>query len=329
MPQIFIVLLLSNIFHLPTRASAETINLDLKKAMELAIKSSDELKVKTESIKASEADFKKAKGSRLPSLDLSTKLQRYTNQSTRSVWTHVGTNNTAVQVDVPIKKDYGFESSITLSQVIYTFGKISSAIQAASAGVNTTQLDRNNFENELRFSVTQSVLGTILANKSMSIFKESLNNAKANHSIFRKRFSRGRAPQSDSLRLQRDIESRKPNLEQAEENLGIAMSNLKMLTGIPFEKDLSLDNKWPIQKPIPDLNKARSMIKERSTGLKLARSNIDLKTELLNSKKSALFPDIAFFANSSLSGEDDQSDFSSDGSKLGLTTFALFLKQQV
>ena len=304
---------------MPSVVMGKTVKLDLPKAWDLAQKSSDELKSRMEAVKGAQADLRKAKGAFLPSVDLSTQYQKYINPSTTQVWANVN-STTSVQVDVPIKQDYGMEATATLTQVLYTFGKIASAIDAAQAGVSLTNLDQKNFENELRFSVTQGVLGTVLAMKTEKIFKESLKNARDNNSIFRKRFSRGRAPQSDSLRLERDIESRKPNLDQAEESLGKAMANIKMLTGIPYTTEVTVDPSWPKQRKLPSLGEARGMLVNRSTGLKVAQSNVALKEQLLESKKSALYPDLALFANTSYFGEDDEADFSTDDSIKSLST---------
>ena len=54
-----------------------------------------------------------------------------------------------------------------------------------------------------------------LGRKKVSIFEASLANVEANRASLKKRFARGRVPRFDNLKMESDIASRKPAIEEA------------------------------------------------------------------------------------------------------------------
>lgn len=300
---------------------AASTTLDLSKTIELTLQNSSELKEKQEVIREAKADMNKATSSRLPNADISIKYQSYINPSDTTSF-DLSTGSLQV-VTVPIKKDYGLESSLTITQTLWTFGKIQSAINASRQGLDLAQIGAQDLSNDLKYLAKKGFLGSVLSQKVKKIQEESLLNAQENNRLYTRRFQRGRAVQSNLLRLKRDIESRKPQVDKSEEDLQKSISYLQMLTGTPYHQKINIEQSWPKMNSIPSLEEARKRLLTQSTKLQLGRSNIKLNEDQIAVKKSALYPNLALFASMSAFGEDNEADFSSDQSIKQTSTIGL------
>ena len=300
---------------------AASTTLDLSKTIELTLQNSSELKEKQEVIREAKADMNKATSSRLPNADISIKYQSYINPSDTTSF-DLSTGSLQV-VTVPIKKDYGLESSLTITQTLWTFGKIQSAINASRQGLDLAQIGAQDLSNDLKYLAKKGFLGSVLSQKVKKIQEESLLNAQENNRLYTRRFQRGRAVQSNLLRLKRDIESRKPQVDKSEEDLQKSISYLQMLTGTPYHQKITIEQSWPKMNSIPSLEEARKRLLTQSTKLQLGRSNIKLNEDQIAVKKSALYPNLALFASMSAFGEDNEADFSSNQSIKQTSTIGL------
>ena len=304
-------------------ANTKSKKLSLDELKSIAVEQSPYLSVQKSAISETEAEVAVAKSAALPNVSLESRYSRYYNPTQTTVFTPNGL------VAADIKKKYGLESSLTVSQVVYTFGKIKGALAAAEAATRLSANSYANAEVELELNVAKAYYGVLLAENTESILQDSLNNARSNKKIFRRRFRSGRVPQGDLLRLERDIVSRKPNVDSALQQKQKSYQSLKMLVGVPYTSDLKLSGSLTPSGSLPPKNKAIDQLMKYSPSIKMASDYVKIQKEAYGIQRASRWPDIGAFASKAMSWEDNEIDFSTNQARNSFDVIGLSISMDI
>ena len=279
--------------------SGNTLDLSLEKAIEMSLKESEDMQIKQNEINRMEYRYDGALASVYPHLRADLKYDFNPKVPEISI---------AIDPSVPPQKvstmsKYDFSANLTLEQVIYNFGRVSTALKAADNARKISGLDKEAKQREVSYNTAVAYISVLLTEKSLEIAKGSYENAKLNQSLLEQRYSAGRIPKRENIKVAADIASRIPGLKSAESNLDLANRSLKTLTGLKEDDQIILTDSMSEYFPKYELDQAMSQMKEVEPTLKLLEKNLGLSDNIAVLQKSFYYPAIDGFATYGLYGQ--------------------------
>lgn len=140
-------------------------------------------------------------------------------------------------------------AGVTVTQPIYTFGKIGNAVKGVKSAIKMAEAGQEVTRREVRYSAADIYWTAKMTDKIVEISKQDLNSARAARKSLT---SAGRANRSNLVKIESDIATKEINLSNAEFNRDTAHRMLKILAGIDINEELNLTDEFP--ESFPDLN---------------------------------------------------------------------------
>lgn len=145
--------------------------------------------------------------------------------------------------------DSMFMAGVSVTQPIYTFGKIGNAVKSVKAAVKMAEAGQEMTLREVRYSAADIYWTAKMTDEIVEISRQDLNAARAARKSLT---SAGRANRSNLVKIESDIATKEINLSNAEFNRDTAHRMLKILAGIDMNEELNLTDEFP--KTFPDLD---------------------------------------------------------------------------
>ncbi len=262
-----------------SNAFGEDLILNEEKVIEL-------VNLRNEQVQISELDISKAK--------LQTKISISRLFPTFSVQVGIQKANGEGNM-FPNAYSWNKNARLTLSQPLYTFGKISSGIDLANSAYKISQHSKQLTISEITI-VSKKIYYSILYSKELvKIFKESYLNASRNRNALKSRVTFGRISQNDNLKMKADVAGRLPSLIDAKKNLVSSKLSLKNLLNIgPNSKLIISENLNSFSSK--DRNDWKGLNVDELASVKLLAESRQLSKISLKLAKSQLFPVLSSFA---------------------------------
>ena len=154
--------------------------------------------------------------------------------------------NLPASLDIP---DNMFMAGVSVTQPIYTFGKIGNAVKSVKAAVKMAESNQELTRRAVRYSAVDMYWTAKMTDEIVKISRADLNAARdARKSLT----SAGRANRSNLVKIESDIATKEINLSNAEFNRDTAHRMLKILAGIDMNETLNLTDEFPDE--FSDLN---------------------------------------------------------------------------
>ena len=149
-------------------------------------------------------------------------------------------------IDIP---DNMFMAGVSVTQPIYTFGKIGNAVRGVKSAIKMAQASHEITRREVKYSAVDMYWTAKMTDEIVKISRADLQEARdARRSLT----SAGRANRSNLVKIESDIATKEINLSNAEFNRDTAHRMLKILAGIDINEELNLTDEFPDE--FPDLN---------------------------------------------------------------------------
>ncbi|MEA3306861.1 MAG: TolC family protein [Elusimicrobiota bacterium] len=264
----------------------------LDDAIKMALTSSEDLQMVSNGKQIKSSDFLKAK------------RQKYPNLFTSFSWSKNLKYPGAMRMN-----DYSMEMGLTLTQKIFTFGKIAKSVEIAAKKADMSSLDEVSLKKEIIYLTKSAYFSIYLAKKIHKISYESLERARQNKAILEKRSSSGRASKYDNIKAASDIAGRIPSLNDAKANLNTIIHTFIILLGfddfnLASKVDISDDIFKEEYKPLDHLELLASLLTTHPSlkKLKLSVSASDDRIDMLG---ALYYPEINAFSSYSKRGYDN------------------------
>lgn len=279
-------------------AQAQGASLSLEEAKELSLKTSEDFQIKDNEILRRQAQVREAWGSIFPQIAAEARWQKYFKSP-------VFFGNT-----VPI--EYQFESGVSVQQVLWAFGRVGGALKAAKAGLKIGELDKTSARHDIIFQVSMAYYTALLAQDQLRISRQTLQNAKDNLAILDRKFSGGRAPQGDLVRLRSDVAVRTSQLMTAEAEYQEALLALAQMTELKDIENVKLTTDFKTD--FVTLNEAelQKKLEENQPKLALLKQQINYSEQVAKIQNAGSYPTLSAFGSYSYSGASDRSNIGSD-----------------
>jgi outer membrane protein len=127
-----------------------------------------------------------------------------------------------------------FDYNISVSQPLYTSGKVGTALRLASLESKGSGVDREQVEQQVRLQVIRAFYGLLLTQQQLKVAQETVHQREKHLEMARARFAGGVATQVDVLRSQVSVANARPELIRAESSVRQARAVLNNLLVRPM-----------------------------------------------------------------------------------------------
>lgn len=192
----------------------------------------------------------------------------------------------SVSVEIP---DNIFMAGVTITQPIYTFGKIGNAVKSVRSAIKMADASRDMTAREVRYAAADLYWTAKMTDEIVELTKQDLNNARA---AKKKLTAAGRANRSNLLKIESDIATKEINLSDAEFNRDTAHRMLKIMAGINMDETLTLTEEFPSE--FVELNAGEL---KSTPEWEILNEQINMYDRLARSKRAGAYPTLAATAS--------------------------------
>lgn len=230
---------------------AFAIELSLDDAIEKITSESHDLKKATANLNKAEASLDAANANRWFKLDGSASYMNMINIENPSESQKIELSPSMGGILAEILKDQSivfeipdniFQAGLTLTQPIYTFGKIGNAVKSVKSAVKMAEKSQELTKREVRYAAADLYWTAKMTDEIVRLAENDLKNARAAKN---KLTSAGRANRSNLLKIESDIATKEINVSDAHFDRDTAYRMLKILAGIDVDESLVLTDDFP------------------------------------------------------------------------------------
>ena len=205
--------------------------LSLDEAIQMAIIASEDIQKKSHEAEQRQLQYDEVIASLYPQLNGQLKWSHYPVVPERKMeFPALAPGMAPISIATPIKKDYELQASMTVAQIIWAFGKISGALELAEKALNMSQTEKEIIKNEISYGTKMAYFAVLMADETLKIRKRSYEDTLSNKRYLEKRFSNGRSPKGDVIKMEADLSVRKGSLKEAQLNRDLACKRVKVVT---------------------------------------------------------------------------------------------------
>lgn len=274
------------------------MDLSLADATSMIVSESHDIKKADANLKKAEASLDAANANRWFKLDGSmsymnlvnvedpTKQKSITLPPSMGGFISESLKDTAVTFDIP---DNIFQAGVSLTQPIYTFGKIGNAVKSVQSAIKMADASKEMTLREVKYASAQLYWTAKMTDEVLKLAKQDLANARAAKKSLT---SAGRANRSNLLKIESDIASKEINVSDAEFNRNTAHRMLKIMAGINVEEPLNLTDEFP--QKFEELNAGEL---KSTPQWEILAEQVKMYENMAKSKRANAYPTLAATAN--------------------------------
>lgn len=190
------------------------------------------------------------------------------------------------EISIP---DNIFMAGVTLTQPIYTFGKIGNAVDSVRSAIKMSETSKEMVLREVKYSAAELYWTAKLTDEIVKLAEKDLKSAQ---NARRNLASAGRASRGNLVKIESDIATKEINLSDAKFNQMTAYRMLKILSGINTEEELTLVTDFPNTFPDIDAGKLNNTLE-----WDLLNQQIRMYEKSAKSKRAGALPTLAATAS--------------------------------
>ncbi len=230
---------------------ANALDLSLENAVEKIVAESHDLKKADANLKKAEASLDAANANRwfniegtasymnLVNIEDPTKSKEITLPPSMGGLISDSLKNQSVTLSIP---DNIFTAGVSVTQPIYTFGKIGNAVKSVKSAIKMSESAKEMTNREVRYAAVDLYWTAKMTDEIVKLAQQDLKNAR----VAKKNLtSAGRANRSNLLKIESDIATKEINVSDAEFNRDVAHRMLKIMAGIDMYEELVLTDNFP------------------------------------------------------------------------------------
>nr|MBQ0091455.1 TolC family protein [Candidatus Enterousia merdequi] len=270
--------------------SAYSMDLSLQDAIDKIVAESNDLKTADANVKKAKAQLDSVNANRWMTIDGTVSYMNLidplhpTSSSGVNIPSDIGAilGETLPITDIP---DNIFSAGISVSQPIYTFGKIGNAVDALHDAIDMSKSAQELTLREVKYAAANLYWTAKMTDEIVKITKTNLDNAR---SARKKLTAAGRANRSNLIKIESDIASKEINLSDAEFNRDTAYRMLKIMAGINESEEVVLTDVFPDEFEKLDAKELKS-----NPEWDIYQKQINMYESNASSKRSGMLPTLA------------------------------------
>jgi len=211
-------------------AAAETV-ITVEKARELAIEHNRQFRTAQKEIDRARGEIISARAGALPKIDMDGRYTR--NIKVPEIFFE--------DVRIPIGLDNDFNFSLSMTQPLYSGGKVGSALKVAKIFEQYSEEKVEEVRADIIFGAESHFYDAILADEHLKVLQSSYEQLTYNLQVVEKYFDQGMISEYELLRARVEKLNLEPQLIAAESNVNISRKRLKSFIGLPLDDEIKLD----------------------------------------------------------------------------------------
>ncbi|MDD5575152.1 MAG: TolC family protein, partial [Candidatus Omnitrophica bacterium] len=257
------------------------LKIGLDETIKRALDTSEELQIKNSEVDKKQGAYREERSAMLPQI------------TAKSTWTH---NIEYPESSAAVIADDESDSVINVSQVLWSFGRLMYAVDSAKKAVDATRFDRDASEQEIIYIAKLSYYTSLLAKNTLLITEQSYANALENKKLLGERSYGGRSSRYEILRMNADVASRVPTVNESRTQFDAAMETLKKLIDADPNCEIALEGDFKEKYEEFNYDTLVAVMAEREPFLKSLDKTVESADATVKSKIAALFPTVSAFS---------------------------------
>ncbi len=143
-------------------------------------------------------------------------------------------------MQVPFGASENMSFSLSLQQVLFSWGKIYNAYRISDIGEKIAELALERKRQEVRYAIADAFYGILVLQEAVAVSSEDLKRLEDYEAVVRTRYRAGLVSQFELLRAQVQVANFKPSVIATENNLALAREGFKLLLGLPQTQEFTL-----------------------------------------------------------------------------------------
>lgn len=275
-------------FTLPVKAAE--VSLDIETTIAMSLSSAEDFKIQKNATRYTKQLYKEVRAEIFPQLSADIDYKRNTKHPE------------GAQVF-----DYQASAGATINQLIWAFGRVSSAIGAAKTAINADMFNESLTKRNIIYNAKYAYYMAVFTQENYNIASESYTTLLKNKALLEERSMHGRVTKKDNIRMAADIAARKPIVNNTKSELLNAKNTLKTITEMDEAREIILTENFPTTYPQINYTDLKQLLLQNEPALKAANETIKLQENLLSQYKAQLLPSIYAFASYAYKANQDNS----------------------
>jgi len=269
---------------------AEPLKLSLDDAIKMALKQNRSVQIADEKVVAARGKYVESRSGALPKLDFTSTYTRLAPVPGVTLPRAFGGGE--------IKMGYAdnYDLKLSLSQSIFSWGKVQNGTRAAGDQVKSSQEDSAKTRQETIASVTKAYYGVLVTQEFIRVSEEALARVQEQERVVRKRYEAGTVSKFDLLRTQVQVANTKPQVEKAHDGYEMTLLALKNLIGVPLDSPLELSGSLSYEPMTVDVKSATQTAVDKRPDLKSLAYQKKALEHTLSIAKAGLRPNLSLAA---------------------------------
>ncbi len=222
---------------------AQPVSLNLEKCIEQALKNNFELKMQQEQVNYAKAKKNEACSHRLPHLDFEASYLRFS----EVMEADISENFTGLPFQIPpttlrFGDEDNYSLKLSISQPIYTGGKISNSIKAGQQAVSAELSHTNRVKNELIYKVKEAYYNLLTAQQKKRVAELSRKVIQAHQDDLKNMHQQGLVPKNELLKADIKLAEVELMILKANNGIDLMRKSLLNLMGMDLNSDIVPDD---------------------------------------------------------------------------------------
>jgi len=279
-------------------AQENTINLDLDKAIQIALEKNTQIKVAELEVDKSEQKLREARSGLFPKIDASAQYQRFIEKPVIFLPAGSPFSPPGQPGILEIGSDNSYVGTVGASVPLFALG-LYDGTGISSKGVELSTENLKSMQVKTITDVKKAFLNVIIAREFKNVMQQSLQNALDNFENVKRLNKNEVLSNYDLLRAEVGVENLKPLAQQAEDNYELAKDGLGITIGLSSEKEIEVtgDLEFAEDYQIPSISEIINQVLVDNPQLNIVNKQLEITNTSISLEKSAYFPSLAAFGN--------------------------------
>ncbi|MBR4218380.1 MAG: TolC family protein [Bacteroidales bacterium] len=219
---------------LPTAHAQDSIHVDLKKTIEIALVGSPTIRIADRTIESKKYYKKEQIAALFPDVSLSAAYQRTLKKQKMAM--EMGGN--LMEIEVGMYNNYSASASLSLPLVVPAlWNNVKLSQQDVELAIESARSSRIATINEVK----KAYYSLLLAKESYRVLKLNYDNAAYNNKTVTDKYNQGMASEFDKVRADVNLKTQEPNLSSAKRAIDLATMMLKVIIGVDINEPMIFD----------------------------------------------------------------------------------------
>jgi outer membrane protein len=199
------------------------------------------------------------------------------------------------EFDIDFTRDYSFQMS--LSQPLYTGGRLSSSYRIAKQSRDISSADLESRKSEIAFRVIDAFYSLLLARDAVRVADEAIQTAEEFLHVVKARYETGEASSFEVMRAEVEVSNLRPALIRASNGVALSELGLKNAMGVDSGLDVEFVGTFDAGDITVSVDEAIESALKHRPEIAMMRMQKRIAEESLRLAKSGRLPSVAISAN--------------------------------